>query len=437
MKTGVWVAGALIVSVAAAGAAGAQGDEPPPVQEQSGQARISLSERGTVAELLRAIAREGGLNLAVQGTLDAPAELHLKDVTAEEALRTLAKGWDLELDQQGSIWTVRARGGQAAAAAATPAPAVDPTDAAAPADGTAGPARVTFGRSLHVTADESVEKVVVYGGSARIDGRVTGNVTVFGGELELMPTARVGGNVDTFGGSVLRHRGARIDGQVRTIGSMRMVEPDESPAPSAMQSAPGASVVTPTPPAAATAASSEDAGEDSDDRREDAREEDTRTRAADFLSWFATLFVVGFVASMMAPERMKVVQKQIRRAPGVSAAVGLAATVALVPLTVLLLVTIVGIPIALLVLWPVAFLSVGVGFAAVALELGARIPVFRGRKSQALVLALGLVILLVVAQVPVLGPLVIVASSFCGFGAVLRTRFGRPGMAPLPAAVPV
>lgn len=410
-----------LLGVAAwAGAARAQGAPAAAAAEESASRRISIGERGTVADVLRAIAREGGINLAVQGRLDAPAELHLKNVTPEEALRAVAQGWDLELEQRGTVWTVRARGARAEAGAGM----MDRPMDAQPVAAETAPARVGFGRSVSVGKDEVVEKVVVYGGAARIEGRVLGNVTVFGGELALGPAAHVGGNVDTFGGSVTRHPGARIEGQIRTLGTMRM----EDVAPGASEDAADWEEASPAdpntqrvPPAAV----------------DPAPEGAVRSRAATFLSWFATLFIVGFLASMLAPERMKVVQKQIRSAPGVSLAVGLAATVALVPLTVLLLITLVGIPIALLVVWPAAFVSAGVGFAAVAFEVGARIPLFRGRKSQAIVLALGLASLLLVAQVPVLGPLVMVASAFCGFGAVLRSRFGRPGPAKLPVAVPI
>ncbi len=426
--TASWAVAVVGLLGAAAWAwAGAARAQPAPANapaEASSSARISIEERGTVADVLRAIAREGGINLAVQGRLDAPAELHLKDVTAEEALRAVAEGWDLELEQRGTVWTVRAHGGEAQSEAGAGAGALAPPADAQPVAAKAAPARVGFGRSVSVAEDEVVEKVVVYGGAAKIDGRVLGNVTVFGGELALGPAARVGGNVDTFGGSVTRHPDARIEGQVRTIGSMRFEDADPATQGASEDAADWEGVYLDTEAARGGAVDA-------------APEAEVRTRAAGFLSWFATLFIVGFLASMLAPERMKVVQKQIRGAPGISLAVGLAATVALGPLTVLLLITLVGIPIALLVVWPAAFLSAGVGFAALAFEVGARIPLFRGRKSQAIVLALGLGALLLAAQVPVLGPVVILASAFCGFGAVLCTRFGRPGPAKLPVAVPV
>jgi hypothetical protein len=107
-----------------------------------------------------------------------------------------------------------------------------------------------------------------------------------------------------------------------------------------------------------------------------------------------------------------------------SGLVGFLGMLAMVPISVVLTVTLIGIPV-MLALWVVAFLTTALGFAAVASEVGRKLPVMRGRKTQALVLALGLLILLVVAHIPVLGPLVMTLATLVAFGAVIRTRFGH------------
>ena len=371
--------------------------------------RISVTHQGTVREVLRAIADEGGISLVVQGQLDAPAEVVLREVTPEEALQTVAAGWNLEVARAGNIFTVRARG-------AAPSPTQpSPPPAPAAADVKSAGNRVVFGSSSEVGPDEVVDKVVVYGGSLRVDGRVLGNAAVFGGNLELGPTALVEGKVDTFGGSVYRHEGAQIVGRVRTFG--------------------GEVVDGPAPDAAAEAeaeAAAERAEEEAERAEEEAaaqaraeRDASPGTAVADFLTWFAVLFGIGFGAAMLAPSRMKVVQEEIRRAPGKSALFGLLFAFLLPFVSVLLMVTIIGIPVVLLVLWPLALVAAFVGLTAVAYELGARLPFFRGRKSQALVLALGLLTILLAAQLPVLGVMTVLAFSTCGFGAIVRTRFGR------------
>ena len=65
------------------------------------------------------------------------------------------------------------------------------------------------------------------------------------------------------------------------------------------------------------------------------------------------------------------------------------------------------------------------GLAAVANTLGAQIPTGKLRKTQALVLAVGLLALLLVCQVPVIGWLVLIVATVVSMGAVIRTRFGQ------------
>jgi hypothetical protein len=62
--------------------------------------------------------------------------------------------------------------------------------------------------------------------------------------------------------------------------------------------------------------------------------------------------------------------------------------------------------------------------AAAASELGLRLPFFKTRKTQAIVLATGLVVLLLLKAIPVAGPLMIFLLSMVIFGALIRTRFG-------------
>lgn len=94
--------------------------------------------------------------------------------------------------------------------------------------------RVTFGSSLTVQEDESSQEVavlfgsldvqgevrgdaVVVGGSADIGGEVHGAVTVVGGSVRLGPEARVYGDVVTVGGSVHADPRARVVGEITEV----------------------------------------------------------------------------------------------------------------------------------------------------------------------------------------------------------------------------
>src|SRR5919197_5758461 len=135
------------------------------------------------------------------------------------------------------------------------------------------------------------------------------------------------------------------------------------------------------------------------------------------LIWFISLFGIGFIASLLIPSRMKLIEGEIKSNPLKAGLAGVVAALALVPLTVLLIITLIGIPVAA-ALWLMVPLSAAVGFTAVASEIGMRLPIFRGRKTQAVVLALGLVLLLVAAKVPIVGPIPGSGPALIGFGAI-------------------
>lgn len=78
--------------------------------------------------------------------------------------------------------------------------------------------RVRIGGSITVDADESVNDVVVIGGSAHVQGEVTGDIVVIGGLIELGPQADVRRDVTVVGGTLRRDPGARVGGRVNQIG---------------------------------------------------------------------------------------------------------------------------------------------------------------------------------------------------------------------------
>jgi hypothetical protein len=97
-----------------------------------------------------------------------------------------------------------------------------------------GGARVIVGSAIHVEANEVSGDVVALGGSVVIDGevlgdavaiggpvrvtgQVTGDVVSVGGGVRLASTAEVGGSVVSVGGRLEREPGARIAGEVTEV----------------------------------------------------------------------------------------------------------------------------------------------------------------------------------------------------------------------------
>ncbi len=80
-------------------------------------------------------------------------------------------------------------------------------------------ARVRIGGNISVEPDETITNdVVCIGGSADVRGRVEGNVVVIGGTATLGPDADVSGDVTVVGGVLNRDPAARIGGRVNEIG---------------------------------------------------------------------------------------------------------------------------------------------------------------------------------------------------------------------------
>ena len=60
---------------------------------------------------------------------------------------------------------------------------------------------------------------VVFGGDLDVAGTIDRDVTVFGGQITLEPTAVINGNVLAFGGFIDRKEGAVVRGQINRNGN--------------------------------------------------------------------------------------------------------------------------------------------------------------------------------------------------------------------------
>lgn len=439
---------------------------------------ISLQYQGPLKGALKEIALKGNINVVVAGSLDESVQVNLTDVSAEEALETVAKVYSLEVTKQGKLWILRERPALPAATppalAAPPAlpgevakPPVPPTPTAdeaqmaaanTDADEEAGSPeelaqaaaeklrekaeaareraeelsekahelaeakkeqleslrkvaqasaelernRVSTGAPVTVEANSTVDSAVAYGGPVIIEPNavVEGDAVAFGGNVELGANAVVEGDAVSFGGTVIKGPNAVVRGETVSMGG------------SGLGSAISRAVV----------------------KQERLKERDTDETSegwslgrnlAKFLLQFALFFGLGFLLMMFAPERMKAIEATIRAEPAKNGLTGLIGLFAAVPATLLLVVTLVGIPVAML-MWLALALIIPVGLAAVANLLGAALPTGPLRRTQATVLAVGLLVLMLVKSIPVLGGLLLAVAVAVSLGAIIRTRFGQP-----------
>lgn len=423
---------------------------------------VSVQFEGPLKQGLTAIAERGGLNVIVVGDLAEPAQIHLTDVTAEEALETVAKVYGLEVTKQGKLFVLR----RSAVPVAAPSPAPAAPVAAAPLvtpvapNAPEAPAEVkqlltqlekleaeqqrlqdeteklqdeaerrdelkhdrdekleelaaakaehakaeeragqvtSAGKPVVIARGETVKDAVSYGGPITVESgaRVKGDAVAFGGDVVLKDGAIVEGDAVSFGGRVLRDGNATVKGEEVSFGGSGMVS---SMAAHAVKASNAVDL-------------------------EKAEEHSGGLSLATFLVQFVVFFVFGFLLMVFAPQRMKGLESAVRSQPVLSGVVGFLALVLAMPLTIFLLITLIGIPVAA-VLWLALAFVVPMGLAAIANTVGTSMPLGRIRRTQAMVLALGLFVLLLVAQVPVLGPLMLSLAVCVSLGAVLRTRLG-------------
>jgi hypothetical protein len=469
-----WVRVLLFVGVASTGVV-----LPAPAGAATAAKRISIEYRGPLKEALKKIAAEGGINLVASGDLNQQAEVYLKGVSPEEALKTVATAYHLRIDQSGSIWTLRPMTEAERMGQVPPAP---PPPPAAPREAESAPSepspssnekeepsasdramrdaaealakpnsqrdrradakllkqrlkeiakhrrhpgsndRVVQG-SLAIGEGETVRNATALGGSLMVNGTVTGDavalggpvtvnghvagaVVAIGGGVHLGPNAVVDGDVVAFGGEVSKEEGAEIGGDQTSSSALTSIGIE-----SLMRTI----------------------KKDAADRSDAGSEENTshfpwfrrwHFGVPSFLLWFALLFAVGFMLMVFAPGRMHQIESDLKSEPLKCGLAGLVGFIALIPLSIMLAITVVGLLVVPVVLF-LACLGVAMGMSAVANEIGMRLPFFRGRKTQALVLAVGTLVLLLVAKVPLIGPLAIAVLMTLAFGAAIRTRFGQ------------
>ena len=151
---------------------------------------------------------------------------------------------------------------------------------------------------------------------------------------------------------------------------------------------------------------------------------------------FGVMLLLGFLLVTFFPRRVEAVAASLLANPGTSVLAGLLGLLAQPLLSLLLVVTIVGIPLLV-----VQALGIGVaylmGVTAVAVLIGRALPAVVHRGTGILQLAVGLWLVMLAFAVPYLGWLLWATLVMATFGAVLRTRFGQtPVLETVPAGAP-
>jgi hypothetical protein len=387
--------------------------------------RVTLDDTTSLDDALDQIADAAGWN-AVLNTGRAGSTqlvLRLRDVPVEDALRAVLAGSGLTATRQGATVIVsEARGTRG-----PPGATADLGRGAERAERDAEPRprgrgasrdRVVHGDVVVEPAQEARD-IVALRGNVRLKpgARARAIVTILGSvTLEAGAHAR---EVTAVGGSVQVGPGAEIERDAISVGGQVRVDPGgdvggeqtsvEVPGISGLGALIGSGLLF------GAAAS-------------------PLLVTAQVLAKFAMYFALGLVFLALFPRRVETVAATMVASPWKSVLAGVLGAVASPLLTVLLVVTVIGIllvPVQLL-----AILAAGVlGFTGLAFHLGRSLPASLHRGAAVLQLAIGTAIVVLVTQVPVLGALAWISGALLTFGAVIRSRFGSHGGPVLPTTV--
>ena len=253
--------------------------------------------------------------------------------------------------------------------------------------------RISFGESLTIEEGEEVDKAVVIGGTLTVAGYVRKNAVAVGGDVILKPSAEIGGNAVSIGGKVNTQPGAVLEGnKVNISGDLGGIVGEIAEGMSDKEMFPGGVF------AIYTIAK---------------------------LFKVALLLILTLLIATFAPARYVRIREYMIKSPGRSALAGVVIMIAILPITLMLLVTVIGIPLIPL-LWLALVTLMIFGLTAILTWVGDKVPPRRNKKKPLGSLAMGALLLLLTSAVPVLGAIVVIALSFFGAGAALLSKLGTP-----------
>jgi hypothetical protein len=254
--------------------------------------------------------------------------------------------------------------------------------------------------NVRMGAGSSARQVTAVLGSVELEAGATVDreVVAVGGNVHIAPGAHVGKDAVSVGGEVVIDPGGTVEGQEVSVNVPGIASILGLAAPSAKVSKAMSPLLT----------------------------------IGQILAKFVVFFLLGLLLLSVAPARLDRVTASLTRSPVRDVLVGLLGTVAMPVLTVLLVVTVVGIllvPVQLIAILVAAIL----GYTALALLIGRALP-FRPEKGTAVVqLAIGTAIVVAISEIPFVGVMAMISAWFLVFGAVLRSRGGQVSPAqPIP-----
>ncbi len=424
-------------------------------------AKVTLDLNGAPRGLaVRKLAEAAGWSLVVQTPFGADAgdliDVHVKDQPASKVLDLVLpeEGWIAKRD--GTLVSLRRDATAAAAGTGArhgvppipPIPPIPPVPGAPPiaapqppeppeppeapeapeangdADSKAPPAhrkhgkhgdrgedRVITGGNLVIEKSEIAHDITVFGGNLEVLGKVTGDISVTGGNVIVRPGASVHGDVSTVGGNLTVEDGAEVEGDVGVVGGVLHRG----------KSALIGGDITRT-----------DGEDEADAKAHVSKAHHVLRDIGDAITRSAFLFIFGVILLALAGKRMETLRGEAATRPMRSLAVGIIGFPAAILAVIALCVTVIGIPVALVGI----ILAIFGGYAGVIAVLTTAGEALLRHKTQNTYVHLGVgcALFLVLSSLPVIGPILTVAVIFAGVGVIVATR--AAGFVPNRSKVP-
>jgi hypothetical protein len=248
---------------------------------------------------------------------------------------------------------------------------------------------VAIGGSIELDPGALVHDAVAVGGSIKAGSGsvIEGDAVAVGGSVELDPGAKVVGDATAVGGTVEQEAGSDVGGDHVSVGL-----PGLGMLLTLVTGVIGIGVISPI------------------------------WLVGSVMAKLIVFLSLGLLLLALWPRRLDRLSEEMFRIPGRSVLLGALSLLAVPVLTILLVVTIVGIPLVPVEIVALALMS-ATGFSALALAVGRRLPFAKGQ--TAIQLGIGWVLLILVFAIPIMGTLLLFACWIWVFGAVVATRFGR------------
>ncbi|MFA5104523.1 MAG: hypothetical protein WC527_05045 [Candidatus Margulisiibacteriota bacterium] len=249
---------------------------------------------------------------------------------------------------------------------------------------------VKIGENVMVPENTLVKSAVSIGGSVGVAGEIAEDAVAIGGSVVLGPTARVHGNVVSIGGKIKKAPEAKVTGQMKEVLMPQILS---SATDLSSKVAPSALILA---------------------------------QLFASLLTFLGILAIGMAAGFLFPKRVGWIAVSIEKAPLKAFLWGLLWVVLILPITLLLVVSIIGIPLVILQ-FVVYGIALALGYIAASQVLGKKLLASLRRYNQPMVTEIiwGIILLTLIGLVPVIGCLVNAVVGTMAIGASWMSRLGE------------